>query len=175
MQQMVALNNPPTDTANADLEALLRELNHRDELSFARLYNAHVQNLFNYGMNACGDHRLVVDSIQEVFTSVHDCGELLIRGGEAAVHLFKSFRCHLLKVTIVQKERSAFAITKTTKGQFANKIDQTVEGLTMSQREAIFLKFESEFNYGDVALIMNLRVESVYDLISQAFEILHRR
>ncbi len=47
--------------------------------------------------------------------------------------------------------------------------------LTKRQREAIFLKFYNDLSYSDIASIMDLQVDSVYNVISKAIESLRHK
>jgi RNA polymerase sigma factor (sigma-70 family) len=55
------------------------------------------------------------------------------------------------------------------------KIRNSLHSLTKRQREAIFLKFFNQLSYHEVAAIMDLHVDSVYNLISKAVDILRKR
>ena len=48
----------------------------------------------------------------------------------------------------------------------------SLNALSKRQREAIFLKFFNELSYHEVSSIMELRVDSVYNLISKAIDVL---
>lgn len=55
------------------------------------------------------------------------------------------------------------------------KIRNSLNGLTKRQREAIFLKFFNQLSYHEVAAIMDLHVDSVYNLISKSMDILRKK
>jgi RNA polymerase sigma factor (sigma-70 family) len=55
------------------------------------------------------------------------------------------------------------------------KIRNSLHSLTKRQREAIFLKFFNQLSYHEVAAIMDLHVDSVYNLISKAIDVLRKK
>ena len=55
------------------------------------------------------------------------------------------------------------------------KVRHSLQSLTKRQREAIFLKFFNQLSYHEVAVIMDLHVDSVYNLISKSIDILRKK
>lgn len=55
------------------------------------------------------------------------------------------------------------------------KVRNSLHALTKRQREAIFLKFFNQLSYHEVAAIMDLHVDSVYNLISKSIDILRKK
>jgi RNA polymerase sigma factor (sigma-70 family) len=55
------------------------------------------------------------------------------------------------------------------------KLTHSLHSLTKRQREAIFLKFFNQLSYHEVAVIMDLHVDSVYNLISKSIDILRKK
>ena len=57
----------------------------------------------------------------------------------------------------------------------SEKLRRSLVALTKRQREAIFLKFYNDLSYSDIASIMDLQVDSVYNIISKAIESLRQK
>jgi RNA polymerase sigma factor (sigma-70 family) len=57
----------------------------------------------------------------------------------------------------------------------SEKLRRSLVMLTKRQREAIFLKFYNDLSYSDIASIMDLQVDSVYNIISKAIESLRQK
>jgi RNA polymerase sigma factor (sigma-70 family) len=57
----------------------------------------------------------------------------------------------------------------------SEKLQQSLVTLSKRQREAIFLKFYNDLSYSDIASIMDLQVDSVYNIISKAIESLRHK
>ena len=68
----------------------------------------------------------------------------------------------LIEIGELQKEQS-------------EKLRRSLVTLTKRQREAIFLKFYNDLSYSDIASIMDLQVDSVYNIISKAIESLRHK
>jgi RNA polymerase sigma factor (sigma-70 family) len=173
-----------------DDEALWVNLKAGSELAFSILYSRYVNRLFNYGMNSCKDRELVKDCLQELFTRLWTKHETLGVAGSVNYYLFKSFRRLLIGRLIANRKfslpfkgesRSAFEfvppyedsiIEGEVKYRQLEILKFSINRLTKRQREAIFLKFYNELSYHEVSSIMELRVDSVYNLISKALDVL---
>ena len=164
-----------------------------NELAFTILYKRHVHRLYNYGMHTCRDKELVLDCIQELFARLWDRRETVSSVGSVTFYLIRSFRRLLLSKIIARKKLSMLLsgnavavfefmpsvedsiIDNESKKNQAENLQKCIKALSRRQREAIFLKFFNELSYHEVAVIMDLRVDSVYNLISKAIDVLRRK
>jgi RNA polymerase sigma factor (sigma-70 family) len=163
-----------------------------NDLAFSILYNKYVQKLYSYGMHTCRNKDLVLDCLQELFTVLWDRREKVSDVTCVNYYLFKSFRRLLMnRLTLGKKflislsdrdhgfdfapstEESIIEEEWTTERN--KKVRNSLNGLTKRQREAIFLKFFNQLSYHEVAAVMDLHVDSVYNLISKAIDILRKR
>jgi DNA-directed RNA polymerase specialized sigma24 family protein len=137
-------------------------------------------------MHACNDHALVMDCLLELFIRAREEPDV---PKSVKAYLFKSFR-QLLIQKVSGRRRLTTAFTNTFESPFefmpcAENLLTTRHGygiekkgttqLNYWQQEAIFLKFYGIFSYAEIADIMDLKVESVYNLVSNAVENLHHR
>lgn len=158
------------------------------ELSFSILYKRYTKLLYNYGMHSCRDHELVLDCLQEMFTSIWEKRRDLSDVYAVNTYLFRSFRRLLIK-KITWRRRFSLSLDNRPARSFevAIPIEYTIEqeedrvahtarlrhsmdALTKRQREAVFLKFYNGLSYADIASIMDLQVDSVYNVISRAID-----
>src|SRR5690606_15386336 len=164
-----------------------------NELAFTILHWRHVQRLYSYGMRTCRDRELVLDCIQELFARLWDRRETVSSAGSVTFYLIRSFRRLLLSKIISRKKLSTLLsgndvavfefmpsiedsiIDGESKKNQAENLQKCIKALSRRQREAIFLKFFNELSYHEVAVIMDLRVDSVYNLISKAIDVLRRK
>jgi RNA polymerase sigma factor (sigma-70 family) len=160
-----------------------------NELAFSILYKRYVQKLFNYGMNTCKDKDLVLDCLQEVFSKLWERRETVSSVGSVNFYLFKSFRRLLIakivagrKFTVLGGSNFEFTpsveqslIDQEMQSQQTDRLKHVIKSLSKRQREVLFLKFFNELSYHEVASIMELRVDSVYNLISKAIDVLRRK
>ena len=161
-----------------------------NELAFSVLYRRHVQRLYNYGMHACGDKELVNDCLQELFARLWDRRGTLGTAGSVNYYLFKSFRRILIRRIVSGKRFTSPSNSQSdtvfefipsyeehlteaeTRLQRHENLTHAIQSLTKRQREAVFLKFFNEMSYQEVAAIMEVQVDSLYNLISKAIETL---
>jgi RNA polymerase sigma factor (sigma-70 family) len=164
-----------------------------NDLAFSLLYNKYVQRLYNYGMHSCRDKEIVLDCLQELFTLLWDRREKLSEVTCVNYYLFKSFRRLLMnrlsvarKFLISLNDRESYGFDFAPSKEEAlieeeweiernKKIRNSLHSLTKRQREAIFLKFFNQLSYHEVAAIMDLHVDSVYNLISKAIDVLRKK
>lgn len=171
-------------------EVLWANLKSGNELAFSILYRRYVNHLFNYGMHYCKDRELIKDCLQELFVRLWTRRKTLGDARSVNFYLFKSFRRLLIGRIVASRQFTALFQGKPSSiSEFIPPIEDTImEGeakcqqlkmllasindLTRRQREAIILKFFSDLSYHEISSIMELRVDSVYNLISKAIDIL---
>jgi RNA polymerase sigma factor (sigma-70 family) len=164
-----------------------------NELAFSILYKKYTQRLYNYGMHNCHDRDMVMDCLQELFASIWIKRKSLAVVHSVSAYLFKSFRRLLMKkltwrkrfmLSLEAKHELCFEIVlpveqliedNETLIQQSENINRCVSGLSKRQREAIFLKFYNNLDYSDIASIMDLQVDSVYNIISKAIDSLRQQ
>jgi RNA polymerase sigma factor (sigma-70 family) len=164
-----------------------------NELAFSILYKKYTQRLYNYGMHYCHDRDLVMDCLQELFASIWTKRKNLSTVHSVSAYLFKAFRRLLMKkltwrkrfmLSLEPKHELCFDIVLPTEQLIENEetsvrrqqnIVRCIKNLSKRQREAIFLKFYNNLNYSDIASIMDLQVDSVYNIISKAIESLRQQ
>jgi RNA polymerase sigma factor (sigma-70 family) len=163
-----------------------------NELAFSVLYNTYVQRLYNYGYHACKDKELVNDCIQELFVLLWERRNRLADVTSVNFYLFKSYRRLLMNrltlrrkllISLSDMKDPGFAfipsleesiIAEESETDRTKKINKSLKALTKRQREAIFLRFYNQLSYNEVASVMELTVDSVYNIISKAIEVLRK-
>lgn len=134
-----------------------------EEVSILHLFQLHVQRLFDYGMHLCSERGMVTESLVAVFVHMRDPNNSSSTQNAVRLSLFKRFRKDL--------SEHMFAVKKSDRSSRleSNREDAGWE-LSQNQREAIFLKVKCEFSYEEVAAIMDIRMKSAHNLVSQALE-----
>jgi len=173
-------------------EMLWNNFKKGNELALSLLYKKHVQALYNYGRHTSKDHDLVSDSIQDLFSRLWIKRETLATVNSVKLYLFKSFRRTLLRHIIAKRklfvplaDSSAVfefipsfeyaMIEGELRAEQLKKLKACIQSLTKTQREVIFLKFFNELTYIEISEIMEMRVESVYNLVSKTIELLRKK
>ena len=185
--------NPKTKDQSLDDSTLWLSFKKGNDLAFSILYNKYVQRLYSYGMHSCRDKDLVLDCLQELFTLLWDRREKLSEVTCVNYYLFKSFRRLLMnrltvgkKFLISLRDRESYGfdfapsqedalIEEEWEAERNRKVRNSLHSLTKRQREAIFLKFFNQLSYHEVAAIMDLHVDSVYNLISKSIDLLRKK
>jgi RNA polymerase sigma factor (sigma-70 family) len=163
-----------------------------NSLAFSTLYRSYVQLLYNYGRHITPDQELVKDCLQELFSELWDKREKLADVQSVRHYLFKSFRRKLIgHLSRGRKQlsehtlytQSDFQITlpyetecidQQAESEQRSKLQQAIGQLSKRQQEVIFLKFYNQLSYSDIASVMQMQVESVYNLISKALDLLRK-
>lgn len=176
--------------AKVSNEALSRKIRQGSEHEFSRLYNVHVQELFNYGMHTCDDPEFVKSCLQELFMRVWDQHHDLGMATSVKLYLFGSFRKLLIKK--IPARKFTVRVSSGSRPKFKFKLlpsddvfadheasnfdnEQKIQGITGYQAEALFLKIHTRFSYQEVASVMDLDVSTIYSLVSGAVEILRQQ
>ncbi|HEX7015992.1 MAG TPA: sigma-70 family RNA polymerase sigma factor [Cyclobacteriaceae bacterium] len=163
-----------------------------NDLAFTILYRKYVQRLYNYGMHTCRDKDLVRDCLQELFARLWDRRETVSAVGSVNFYLFKSFRRLLISKIMARRRFSSVLTGQSSLFDFmpsaeegiidaedkklqSEQLQRCIKALTRRQREALFLRFFNDLSYHEVAAIMEIRVDSVYNIISKAIDILRRK
>lgn len=163
-----------------------------DRHAFAEIYEAHIDHLFHYGMHFCQDKERVKDCLQDLFQDLWLSREHLTTTIQnIRYYLISSLRRRLLRA--LQKDRrwqhreswDAFEfeftspqenkmILEETAAEQKKLLQQALANLSRRQREAIYLRFYQNLSYNEVAGIMSMQVDSVYNTISKAIGILKK-
>ena len=185
--------NRNTKDQSLDDSTLWLSFKKGNDLAFSILYNKYVKRLYSYGMHSCRDKDLVLDCLQELFTLLWDRREKLSEVTCVNYYLFKSFRRLLMnrltlgrKFLISLSDRDSYGFDFSPSKEEAlieeeweternKKVRNSLHSLTKRQREAIYLKFFNQLSYHEVAAIMDLHVDSVYNLISKSIDLLRKK
>ncbi|CAN5479911.1 hypothetical protein BH10BAC4_BH10BAC4_02890 [soil metagenome] len=173
-------------------ELLWENFKKGNELALSMIYKNHVQRLYNYGMHTCRNHDLVTDCLQDLFFKLWSKRESIAVVNSVKPYLFKSFR-RLLVHQIVSRQKISLPFTDKTsvfefipsfehtlienegKAEQIKKLKKCIQSLTKGQREVIYLKFFNGLTYQEISEITEMQVDSVYNLVSKAIEILRRK
>lgn len=159
-----------------------------DSAAFEQLMKRHYQTLFNYGTRFSKDHELVKDHIQELFLVLWKNRSGIKNTISVKHYLLKSLRRKILralrrsKTTIVADEQyfdAAFNMVlpvesnlvlqeKLTEVSF--KVRSVLEKLSRRQQEIIYLRFYMDADISQIAEIMELNHQSVYNLLHEALK-----
>lgn len=151
--------------------------------AFDAIYRSHVQILYNYGRKFTPDADLVRDCIHNLFLEMWNHRQSLGDVYAVKSYLFKGLRRKLMRAfsqnnaTQDLPHQEAFAISASYETQLLQEQSEEtrrlhllsiINKLSKRQREVIFLKYYENLSYEEVAAIMEININTVYNLISLA-------
>ncbi|MFW9596897.1 MAG: RNA polymerase sigma factor [Paludibacter sp.] len=160
---------------------LLKEFVNGNLAAFSKLYNLHVNMLYNYGSRLTTDMELLKDCIQDVFIKIYNKQNEL-----ESVQNFKSYLLISLKNKLCDESRKRIHLSDAaveeldvTSGEnveadyiAAEKVQQTnsfvtglLNKLSPRQRTAIEMYYIEEQKYEDICVAMQMNYQSVRNLI----------
>ena len=165
---------------------LLQRLQQNDEEALALLMKMYYDDLYNYAARFTKDDGLIKDCIQEVFISLwqrrETVGAILspkyyfLRAIKNKV--LKSLDKSIRKVTsgYLQEDYDFFhefsiervIIEKQISEEKAEKVRKALSLLYKRQIEIIYLKYYQYLDHGQIAELMNISRQSVYNLLHEA-------
>jgi len=166
----------------------LQRLQQNDEKALAALMRNYFSALYDYGSRFTNDEALVKDCIQEVFISLwqrrqNASGILSVR-----YYLLRAVKNKVLK-SLHRYGRKTFSIDAGEEYEFfqefsaekliidkqlseeqAAVLRKTLAQLSKRQHELIYLKFYQHLDHAQIAELMNLSRQSVYNLLHETIQ-----
>lgn len=157
-----------------------------DEQAYSTLYTTYFSLLFRYGKKFTQEIELIEDCIQDLYVTLWKSREKIGLPESVKNYLFKSLRFAIFKKLKSKDEvgsdeiyldeyskefstsQETFLIQEIEESERKIKIEKALSNLPKRQREAIFLKFYNEMTYQEIADLMEISVQGVYNLISKS-------
>ncbi len=153
-----------------------------DDRMFTVIYHQYAPLLLNYGNHFSVNREVIRDALQEVFTELYlRRGKLNVPINNVKGYLYVSFKNRLLKQIARENKLSVKDFSRDRENVFEfqpeysfqeqwirdeiseerrRKLHQAVNSLSSKQKEIIFLRFEEELEYPEIAGILNITVDS---------------
>ena len=157
-----------------------------DKQAFAELYQRYFKRLFQYGIKMAEDRDLVKDCLQDLFVDLWKNKENLTDPKSVKAYLLSATQHKLMRqlsrvrsrqneitrmaLPIVVDCREDQMIEDQTNVEQKYIVSKAMRALTKRQQEAIRLKFYNNLSYKEVAALMSISVDSIYNLISKAID-----
>lgn len=144
-----------------------------DRTSFEIIYNEFADVLFAYGNRITSDKELLKDAIQDVFIDVYKCGSALKKPESLEFYLFKSLKRNIIrkiKQARLTPDVPSFKLLFDLEEEIFPEdydndrlltLQKLVQSLDCSQRELLFLKFNSCLTYSEIGQLLNLKPDTV--------------
>ena len=167
--------------ADIEVSQLLSFLQSGDINAFSRLYDLHVNMLFNYGCKLTTDKELLKDCIHDVFIKIYNKRKELGEIANFKSYLFISLKNKLcdesrkrtnysdlqvedLNSVATEKVENDY-ITLEMESVSNEKVKYLLNQLPPRQKEALTLYYIEEKKYEDICMLMDMNYQSVRNLI----------
>jgi RNA polymerase sigma factor (sigma-70 family) len=162
--------------------------------AFGELIRVHYQDLFNYGTRFTKDGELVKDCIQDLFLALWRNRLTISETSFVKYYLLKSLRRNLNKAFIKHRHAGVWnelyfeslfggarlpeeipsaenkLILEEQLSDLAKKMRNILTNLSKRQQEVIYLRFYMDADIEEIAEIMSLTRQSVYNLLHDALK-----
>ena len=151
--------------------------------AFGQLIKIHYQDLFNYGTRFTRDEEMVRDCIQDLFLSLWTNRQTSSETSFVKYYLLKSLRRNLARAIGRSKYYNSWnelhfeglfrdsssieshLIREDLLVEPSRRMRKVLTGLSRRQQEAIYLRFYLDADIEEIAEIMSLNRQSVYNLL----------
>ena len=166
----------------------LQQLQQSDVQALAALMKKYYTDLYSYGMRFTRDEGQVKDCIQEVFISLWQRRENTASILSLKYYLLRAVKNKVLKSLHKQAHKTEsldwqdsydffqefsverLIIEKQVSEEKAAALRRTLLQLSPRQHEVIYLKFYQHLDHGQIADLMNISRQSVYNLLNETLQ-----
>jgi RNA polymerase sigma factor (sigma-70 family) len=164
----------------------IQRLQQNDEDALASLMDLYYDDLYNYAARFTKDDGLIKDCIQEVFISLWQRRETVGTILSPKYYFLRAIKNKILK-SLHKNIRNATSanlpaeydfyyefsierviIEKQVSEEKGEKLRKTLSLLSKRQKEIIYLKYYQSLDHGQIAELMSLSSQSVYNLLHEA-------
>jgi len=159
-----------------------------DEIAFTVLFDLYSDALFRYGIKFVIDDDLVKDCIQDLFIKLHKNRANLAPTNNPLLYLFKALKNSIIdsleakdsRITYFPQDELPFWVDYRLNDQSSEDNDKdeeirelfnkVIKMLTPRQKEAVYLHYQSELSYEEIAQLLEINCQSVRNLVHRAVE-----
>jgi RNA polymerase sigma factor (sigma-70 family) len=160
-----------------------------DKKAFSAIFILYHNDLYRYGLKLAGDKELVNDCIQNLFLKLWKNHQNLKPIQNIKPYLLKSLKNHIvdsleLRRTFLPIDNAIeeqfemkfspedFLINEQVQKETRDKVIALLNKLTPGQRHAIYLRYFEDLDFETIALVMDMKVQSVRNTISRGLSVL---
>jgi RNA polymerase sigma factor (sigma-70 family) len=165
---------------------LLQRLQHDDEEALASLMDIYYSDLYNYASRFTKNDELIKDCIQEVFISLWQRRKMANTILSPKYYLIRAIKNKVLKAIHQAKQKEGSSalledydffhefsieqviIEKQISEEKAGQLRKILSLLSKRQKEVIYLKYYQHMDHGQIAELMDISRQSVYNLLHEA-------
>jgi RNA polymerase sigma factor (sigma-70 family) len=158
-----------------------------DEKAFITVFDRFSPAMFNYGCKISPEREVVKDAVQDLFIDIWQSRKRLGDTDSIKFYLFKSLRRKLLRIKAKQRNpppgsfcaddnpettpsHELVLIDEQKVLEKKQKVMNMLNQLSKRQQEVLFLRYFEELNCDQIAAVMSIGKQAVYNLIYHALE-----
>lgn len=170
------------------------ESNHQSvqegDMQFIALYKFYYQDLYAYGVSLGFNTEDVKDAIQEVYLKLYFNERLCIDEKKIKFYLLRSVRNQLIDwertkkdTSSIEEEERSFKLSVSVEESFISdeedlllkkRVNGILDLLTDHQREIVYLHFIEEMPYEEIAVMLDMKIQTVRGQVFKAMEKLRK-
>ena len=170
------------------------ESNHQSvqegDMQFIALYKFYYQDLYAYGVSLGFNTEDVKDAIQEVYLKLYFNERLCIDEKKIKFYLLRSVRNQLIDwertkkdTSSIEEEERSFKLSVSVEESFISdeedlllkkRENRILDLLTDHQREIVYLHFIEEMPYEEIAVMLDMKIQTVRGQVFKAMEKLRK-
>ena len=170
------------------------ESNHQSvqegDMQFIALYKFYYQDLYAYGVSLGFNTEDVKDAIQEVYLKLYFNERLCIDERKIKFYLLRSGRNQLIDwertkkdTSSIEEEERSFKLSVSVEESFISdeedlllkkRVNRILDLLTDHQREIVYLHFIEEMPYEEIAVMLDMKIQTVRGQVFKAMEKLRK-
>lgn len=170
------------------------ESNHQSvqegDMQFIALYKFYYQDLYAYGVSLGFNTEDVKDAIQEVYLKLYFNERLCIDEKKIKFYLLRSVRTQLIDwertkkdTSSIEEEERSFKLSVSVEENFISdeedlllkkRVNRILDLLTDHQREIVYLHFIEEMPYEEIAVMLDMKIQTVRGQVFKAMEKLRK-
>ncbi|WP_299578291.1 RNA polymerase sigma factor [uncultured Sunxiuqinia sp.] len=162
-----------------------KQMKSGDHAALALLFDHFYSDLYHYGLKIVNEPDLVKDSVQDVFLRIWERRTTLGDVKNTKAYLLSSVRRRLLENKAINwaitsrnpedSDSQAFSFSSAefieveeTSRQLRSLLVQSINSLPDRQRELIFLRFYFNLSYAEIARIMDVKEQTIKNMMQRA-------
>lgn len=170
------------------------ESNHQSvqegDMQFIALYKFYYQDLYTYGVSLGFNTEDVKDAIQEIYLKLYFNERLCIDEKKIKFYLLRSVRNQLIDwertkkdTSSIEEEERSFKLSVSVEESFISdeedlllkkRVNRILDLLTDHQREIVYLHFIEEMPYEEIAVMLDMKIQTVRGQVFKAMEKLRK-
>ena len=170
------------------------ESNHQSvqegDMQFIALYKFYYQDLYAYGVSLGFNTEDVKDAIQEVYLKLYFNERLCIDEKKIKFYLLRSVRNQLIDwertkkdTSSIEEEERSFKLSVSVEESFISdeedlllkkRVNRILDLLTDHQRVIVYLHFIEEMPYEEIAVMLDMKIQTVRGQVFKAMEKLRK-